>query len=177
MADQRSGEGDGRTSIYLLPPVRDSLIDYLAESGFSNTRAENLPFPELPLLATDSETRPAYLSSTVKPVFVAAAKLAESEGKIIMARRLEKAALGWLSNALEVHVAELNVHGDWPWRLLGATRTVPASLMRWLPDCTNLPEPEVLRGFEALRPLWSFGNGREDIPNSESFKAIHATHA
>jgi hypothetical protein len=157
--------GDGRTSIYLLPPARDSLIDYLAELGLCDIGAENLPFPELPLLVTDSEMRPAYLSSNVKPVFVAAAKLAESEGKIIMARRLEKAALGWLSNALEAHVAELNLPGDWPWRLLGATKVVPASLMRWLPDCTNLPESEVLRGFEALRPLWSFGNGREEMPN------------
>ncbi|WP_420473780.1 hypothetical protein [Noviherbaspirillum sp. ST9] len=153
--------GDGRAVIYLLPPVRDALLDYLAEYRFPVATTGNLPaFPDLPLLVTDPKVRPAELSITVKPVFLAAAKLAESEGKIFMARRLEKAALGWLSNALEAHAAQQNVPGDWPRRLLGVTKLVSASSMRYLPNCEHLPESEILRGFDALQTFWPLGKGR-----------------
>lgn len=147
---------DGRTTVYLLPPARDALLDYLAERRFPVAAAENSPiFPDLPLLVMDPKVRPADLSATVKPVFVAAARLAEGEGKIFMARRLETAALGWLSNALETHAEQQNIPGDWPRRLLGAMKLVPASFIRYLPDCANLPDSEVLRGFRALQTFWT----------------------
>ncbi len=156
---------EDRQCIFLLPPVIDALCQAMSVGPEQletvlRTHAHarlvtvcarvSLPDPET--IEPDGDPHlhvPIY--ALTKPVFSAAAKLADDAGNLAARNRLGSASLNDLSLAYQVHVNQLIRGLDSLWYVTGAKRLLPKTILEYGPLRSTRPLSTIVEDIESLR--------------------------